>query len=715
MIFISRPESPEYLQSAQVVKANNQLRNFYVHKGQKRVTFEPSVLSPLKSIISDLFQHKCAFCESSAHAPVYGGVDHFRPVRGVKSGALYLKDYYYWLAYEWNNLYLVCNVCNRYRRDAFPLVTEKTRSPINGGVIDIANELPLLINPCQDNPSDHLYFEQNGYVKGKTDRGAATLEIFGLNRSDLAESRKNAIDSFWFFCTESNRLDDVTISDEVTSFIVDLFGDRPRQGYVAALRDAFKVWLKEYPAMFTRLYDRSEAMMQIIDQYREESEVFFDPGILLDPPVVSHYSYPRTFTIKKIQISNFKNIGALELDIEPTSDVEGKESWLLLLGDNGIGKSSILQAIAMTLCGSKELAELPVKAADVLKHGTENGFVKIWSFEYDMPCTLEYNQVEFSSQRADCPTSVSAYGATRLLPKNNLQPFINENPKVNIRNLFDYTIALTDVSAWLSKTNLEELNDRIIPALFDLLDLGKDYSISMEKQQLYIFDGEMAHSLETISDGYKAVVALACDIMKSLSTETSGYHATQGIVLIDELGNHLHPRWRMKIVSALRRTFPQLQFIVSTHEPLCLRGLLHGEVAVLMKDAKHHLRLLDKKYLPDHNLLRVDQLLTSDLFGLISTLDDDTNKKFEEYYALLSKPKEVRTDEELAKIKEYTISLADKENIGNTPQDQILYKIVNETYANKLKEEGFKTTEQLKEETISAVRLLIANQKLDWI
>ena len=204
-------------------------------------------------------------------------------------------------------------------------------------------------------------------------------------------------------------------------------------------------------------------------------------------------------------------------------------------------------------------------------------------------------------------------------------------------------------------------------------------------------------------------------MMQTLSLEAANFHNSYGIVLVDEIGNHLHPRWKLKIAGALRKAFPKLQFIVTSHEPLCLRGLSHGEVVVLVRDQEDIVRTLDKELLPDHSLMRIDQLLTSDLFGLINVLDEETEKTYEEYYKLLSKLEDEKTTEDKNRIEEISSELAEKELLGATPQDQALYKMINKEYAQKLRDEGFRTSEELKIETIKEVKKILVNKKMDWL
>ncbi|MFT4927741.1 MAG: putative ATP-binding protein involved in virulence [Phenylobacterium sp.] len=88
--------------------------------------------------------------------------------------------------------------------------------------------------------------------------------------------------------------------------------------------------------------------------------------------------------------------------------------------------------------------------------------------------------------------------------------------------------------------------------------------------------------IEQLSDGYRTTLAMAMDIasrMAEANPDMADPLATKGIVLIDEVDLHLHPGWQQHILTDLMRTFPEIQFIVSTHsapvvtsvEPQCLR------------------------------------------------------------------------------------------------------------------------------------------------
>lgn len=86
------------------------------------------------------------------------------------------------------------------------------------------------------------------------------------------------------------------------------------------------------------------------------------------------------------------------------------------------------------------------------------------------------------------------------------------------------------------------------------------------------------HPLWELSDGYRHVVSMVSDIARRLSILNPHLNERvceqgQGIVLIDEIGQHLHPKWQQRILPDLRRAFPRLQFIVSTHSDQVLTSV----------------------------------------------------------------------------------------------------------------------------------------------
>lgn len=92
--------------------------------------------------------------------------------------------------------------------------------------------------------------------------------------------------------------------------------------------------------------------------------------------------------------------------------------------------------------------------------------------------------------------------------------------------------------------------------------------------------------LRNLSDGYKGIISLTADIAyRAIKLNPHlGERAvldTEGIVLIDEIDMHLHPKWQRHIVGDLKRTFPKIQFIVTTHSPFIVQSLKKEEVISL--------------------------------------------------------------------------------------------------------------------------------------
>lgn len=94
-------------------------------------------------------------------------------------------------------------------------------------------------------------------------------------------------------------------------------------------------------------------------------------------------------------------------------------------------------------------------------------------------------------------------------------------------------------------------------------------------------------AFEELSDGYRNVVALAADlaIKMTMLNPHLGQNAlreTPGVVLIDEIDLHLHPTWQRRICDDLRRAFPRVQFICSSHSPFIVQALRSGEELIVL-------------------------------------------------------------------------------------------------------------------------------------
>ena len=159
--------------------------------GKTKFDFKPTIYGHdlVKDALIDLQDYKCCFCEAKIGHISYGDVEHYRPKGGwVQNDEPINVPGYYWLAYDWDNLLLSCQLCNqRYKKNYFPLVNENNRA-YNHKRKTVTEE-PLFIHPVNDKPERHIKFKEE-IPKEKTLRGKKTIEKLGLDRELLNEDRR---------------------------------------------------------------------------------------------------------------------------------------------------------------------------------------------------------------------------------------------------------------------------------------------------------------------------------------------------------------------------------------------------------------------------------------------------------------------------------------------------------------------------------------------
>ncbi|MFL6232671.1 MAG: retron system putative HNH endonuclease [Thermoanaerobaculia bacterium] len=182
------------------------LREAEAHEARASVYGHGQVRAALEA----LFHDKCAYCETESSAGFDWNVEHFRPKGQVAERADHPG--YYWLAYEWSNLYPSCSHCNQRRKDRprwgdlrhagsggkmdqFPLEDESTRALSPGD--DLGTEARLLLDPCTDRPEEHLRYTVDGQVMAVVGsrKGKVSIDVFHLRRSRLRDKRRNKVEA----------------------------------------------------------------------------------------------------------------------------------------------------------------------------------------------------------------------------------------------------------------------------------------------------------------------------------------------------------------------------------------------------------------------------------------------------------------------------------------------------------------------------------------
>lgn len=148
----------------------------------------------VKGSLIEIQNYKCCFCESKIGHISYGDVEHFRPKAGwVQNNEKINKPGYYWLAYDWSNLLLSCQICNqRYKKNLFPLLPKSTRALSHTD--DLTLERPVFIIPIFEEVENLIVFSEE-IPKGvdENERGSETIKKLGLDRELLNEQRRETL------------------------------------------------------------------------------------------------------------------------------------------------------------------------------------------------------------------------------------------------------------------------------------------------------------------------------------------------------------------------------------------------------------------------------------------------------------------------------------------------------------------------------------------
>ncbi len=358
------------------------------------------------------------------------------------------------------------------------------------------------------------------------------------------------------------------------------------------------------------------------------------------------------------------------------SDGKGNwKKWTVILGDNGTGKSSLLQILASAEIEvihqnypREQVVYLPkifgYREADIRTWtANDEGKSKIglnihWLGDGSFSDMIERNYIknEFSYQGGFYDARLKelrcfGYGANRKMGENALSR-ISDN---NSETLFDENARLINAEEWLlqldyaasKNSSVKKLainkRDQVQRILIDLLpDINAIRFTEPTKESLKStieFETSFGWvSIHQLSLGYKTMVAWMVDLaarMFERYPDSDNPLAEPAIVLVDEIDLHLHPKWQRRIFEYLSDRFPQTQFVVTAHSPLVVQSAPVDANIVLLRREGDHV-IVDNEQSSVQGW-RLDQILTSELFGIKSARGIDVEKKLEERKNLLSR------------------------------------------------------------------------------
>lgn len=679
------------------------------HRRRTPFDRERLIRSDVVDALQKVFEGRCAYCESLVSSAAEN-VDHFRPVAGTEDKEGYSPDHYGWFAYEWRNLLIVCPDCRRRKGSRFPV--HGPRAPLVCSWTDASQlEDVELVDPTVDDPLVHLTLQFDCHLRPMSSKGEATIDLLDLNRVHLVHERTEEI----------QRLQHELIGSPQVDLIMTAVTNRKRRRGVAlmflrAISDHLDEFSRPSQRTSTSFLRRLPVLIRSVStrEWQEALEPYRYGGrqnFLLAYPSSAEKSIlgdradpSASARIRSISIKNFKGIGDLKLMLRATGETSFQAPCAMLLGENASGKSTVLQAICLALMAPAERRSLKLDAEDFLSREKSNwrlidapeGMVRI-ELDEGLTVDLHLKAGPAAFEGEGLPSlPVLAYGARRYFTQGRAKDSRGDATKT----LFQPLATIRNPTRWLQLCTPMQF-DAVARAMFEVLALDRDDRIFRDE------DGNVlvrAHGREApvarMSDGYKSLFAMAVDIMCRMVEYWGSLEAARGIVLIDEIETHLHPRWKMQVMGALRRSLPQVQFVATTHDPLCLRGMLDGEVHVLYRNEAGEIS--DVVDLPSVQGLRAEQLLTSDYFGLATTSDPKVERMLEEYVVRSSVSAGAEHPENAVLRASLARQLSELTVLGNDASQQIAAEALAR-YLAKRREASPIDRKAMREEAIRAV------------
>ncbi len=204
MIRIHKPHRPDILSMEGPRRRGQHSVDFHYHEAdfrkttrdRRKFTFDREIYGheSVKQALIDAQHKKCCFCESKLTHITSGDVEHFRPKAAVRDDGTAALTYpgYYWLAYDWDNLMLACELCNRrHKASLFPLLNPSDRVTSHRNAARLRREQPVFIKPDNEDPEALIDFRFGfPFARGDNRRARITIQALGLDRGELDEVRR---------------------------------------------------------------------------------------------------------------------------------------------------------------------------------------------------------------------------------------------------------------------------------------------------------------------------------------------------------------------------------------------------------------------------------------------------------------------------------------------------------------------------------------------
>ena len=428
--------------------------------------------------------------------------------------------------------------------------------------------------------------------------------------------------------------------------------------------------------------------------------------------------------VLNVEVKNLRLVRELVLELFRD---DAPRMWTVILAENGHCKTSILQAIAMSLSGgvianqSRDVASLrgirradslevdvfvrpttpiegtsPVIGAGGVVLETSSPWVARGSLFLDASTTFSEKYAQASRAKKGSPEHVIitleaitlyaqrqvistlrdtntpghlvvAYGVNRVLPLAGTTAFPDNPARQRVSSLLtgepvigtDFVRHLTASKPELVQPYLDALNTvirdpELLPELGEFMRAGDGAERTPEglrhhhRVTLKAGGEDVVLPATWLSQGYQSLLSVVADIIGQAYWDQKRaipLDEIKGVALIDELDLHVHPKWQVRLVPALKRLLPKMQFIVTTHSPLVLTGLLPDEIVRLVMD--EHGDVVQAPQGPAPALMTATALL-AEYFGVTDTYPHKLGEAMARLGYLIGDPgRSPKEDEEL--------------------------------------------------------------------